>query len=731
MAMHGRRGPHALMGRGYKRSRPFRVLLGRMIGYLGRFKRIVAIGAIFSLMASVVSIFDPLVLQRGIDAVFDSDSTLNLLLFLVGLYIAFKLISWVLRSVNTWILADAQAGFVQNIQADVYDHLVKADLSYHKAEQSGNVTSRVTTDTVALGTGIQVLINFASQALLIVSTFILLWIVSPIIALTSLVVVPGVILLMAIFGTWGQRVMLASQRAYGEVSGQIAEHLSGVHVAKAFNREQELAGKINELNQKAYRYGFRFMLLMTAMQPLVRAIGQLAIATLLFVGGSLATGAAAQLTIGEVFLGIILVNRFLFPLLALVMNATQVQASLAAMDRISDVLESTPAIMDQPNTFPLHIESDGIRFEDLTFSYDGNTPVLKNVNFAIEPGEMVAVVGHTGAGKTTLAALINRFYDPQQGRILIGEQDLREVTLASLHDNISLIPQEPYLFDGTIIENIRYGHPAATDEEIMELCQILGANEFIEVLADGYHTQIVENGKNLSAGQRQMITIARTMLANPKILILDEATARLDAYSESLVQAAQEKLFAGRTTVVIAHRLTTIANASRIIVFDHGEIIEEGTHEELLAMDGTFKAVYDTYYAHQGLEELTEEIAQVAEAEVAKVGGEAAITAAPGQITMGIGMGQGMGGMGFPGHGPGFGPPSPEMLEKMVEHAPPEMLEMMAEQIPPEILKKMYERMKTNPESIPHKLREIIKKRMKTDNPDADVHSLGQEESSS
>ena len=728
MGMHGPRGPHALMGRGYKRSRPFRVLLGRMIGYLGRFKRIVAIGAVFSLIAAVVSIFDPLVLQRGIDAVFDSDTTLNLLLILVGLYIALKLISWALNSVNTWILADAQAGFVQNIQADVYDNLVKADLSYHKAEQSGNVTSRVTTDTVALGTGIQVIINFSSQVLLIVSTFILLWtVVSPTIALTSLVVVPGVILLMVIFGTWGQRVMLASQRAYGEVSGQIAEDLSGVHVAKAFNREQELAGKISELNQKAYHYGFRFMLLMSAMQPLVRGIGQVAVATLLFVGGSLATSAAAQLTIGDVFLGIILVSRFLFPLLALVMNATQVQASLAAMDRISDVLEATPAITNQPNALPLEAESDGIRFEDLTFSYDGNTPVLKNVNFAIEPGEMVAVVGHTGAGKTTLAALINRFYDPQQGRILIGEQDLREVTLASLHDTISLIPQEPYLFDGTIIENIRYGRPNATDEEIMELCQILGANEFIEVLADGYHTQIVENGKNLSAGQRQMITIARTMLADPKILILDEATARLDAYSESLVQAAQEKLFAERTTVVIAHRLTTIANASRIIVFDHGEIIEEGTHEELLAMDGTFKAVYDTYYAHQGLEELTEEIAQVAEAEVAKIGGEAAISTGSGQMAMTMERGRGMG-MGFPGHG--HGPPSPEMFEKMAEHAPIEMLEKMVEQIPPEMLKKLHERMKTNPESIPPKLRKIMKKRMKAHIPDADVHSFDQEKSS-
>lgn len=280
---------------------------------------------------------------------------------------------------------------------------------------------------------------------------------------------------------------------------------------------------------------------------------------------------------------------------------------------------------------------------------------------------------------------------------MIGEQDLKDITLESLHGTVSLIPQEPYLFDDTIMENIRYGRPDATDENIANLCRIIGANEFIEVLADGYDTLIIEGGKNLSAGQRQMITIARTMLADPRILILDEATSRLDAYSESLVQDAQAKLFSDRTTVVIAHRLTTIANASRIIVFDHGEIVEEGTHEELLALNGTFKALYDTYYAHQGFEELTEETARAAEEEVAKAGVE--LDSAPTQGAMGMGMGM-MGRMG--GHGGGHGPPNPEMMQKMMEEMTPEMREEMMkhlDSLPPE-MRERVEKMRKMREEV-------------------------------
>ncbi|MHA3963458.1 MAG: ABC transporter ATP-binding protein [Candidatus Thorarchaeota archaeon SMTZ1-45] len=749
MAMHGRRGPTALAGEREKRSRPIRVLLGRMVHYLGRFRRIVAIGAVLSLLSTIVSVFDPLILSFGIDSLLVANPVIATTIFLTLLYIIFKVTSWTLGSINTWILAGAQAGFVQNIQEDLYSYLLRADLSYHKLEQSGNVTSRVTSDTVELGVGVQVLIDFASQALMLVSSFLLLWIVNPLIALTSLVVVPGVAFIAALFGTVGQRIMLASRRASGAVSGQIAENLSGIHVAKAFNRERELAEKMMELNQKSYHHGFRFMILMSAMQPLVRSIGQFALAAMLFVAGSLAVGTFPLLSVGEVFLGIALIGRFLWPLLGLSMMFTQVQASLAAMDRVSDVLESKPAITDDPEAIPLDKKSDGIYFQNVSFEYVKGTPVLNNVTFSIEPGEMVAIVGHTGAGKTTIAALVNRFYDPTEGGIFIGGQNLRLVTQESLHNSMSLIPQEPYLFDDTIIENIRYGRPEATDEEIDNLCKMIGANEFIEVLADGYDTCIIEGGKNLSAGQRQMITIARTMLADPKILILDEATSRLDAYSESLVQDAQERLFSNRTTIVIAHRLTTIANASRVLVFDHGDLVEQGTHDELLALNGVFKSLYDTYYAHQGIEEITEEVAEVAKSEVEKYGVEAPVLSSSGMMMMEMGalnsgmshdgMGGGMGGM----------KPSPEMIERMKDlyksdpdSIPPSMRDMFERMIEvdsmtddkkrelgkqelsghggpigsgrpsPEMIESLKEKYKSDPDSLPPNVREMIARRI-------------------
>jgi ATP-binding cassette subfamily B protein len=252
--------------------------------------------------------------------------------------------------------------------------------------------------------------------------------------------------------------------------------------------------------------------------------------------------------------------------------------------------------------------SDGISFEDVSFSYIKNTDVLSDVSFKIEPGTTVAIVGATGAGKTTIATLINRFYDPEQGRILIGEQDISKVTFQSLHDAVALVSQEPYLFDGTVLENIKYGRPDASDDEIKELCRETNACEFIETLPEAYDSIVLEGGKNLSSGQRQMITIVRTLAANPRILILDEATSKLDAYSESLVQKAQEKLFAGRTTVVIAHRLSTIANADRILVFDKGKLVEQGSHSELLEAKGIYESLYQTYYAHQGVDELNEKI---------------------------------------------------------------------------------------------------------------------------
>jgi ABC-type multidrug transport system fused ATPase/permease subunit len=590
---------------GTQRKRSVGLLLRRMGGYFRGFRRIIISGAIISVVASSVDAVSPLILSQGIDAALAGSTVLSAILWLTLLYFGLRVASWVAGSVYTRVIAKAQAGFVQSVQQDVYDHLVDADLSYHKGEQSGNVTSRVTSDTDALSTGIQVLMDTGGQLVLLVVTFLVLWFTSPIVAATALITLPVVLVMTVLYGTVGQRTMLATQRAYGRVSGQIAENLSGIQVAKTFNREDETSSELYKLNNEAYRHNFRLTLFFTFLFPTVQATAVFILAAVLYVGAGLATDATAVLTIGELFLGTVLVQRFMFPLLIMSLNGAQVQASLAAMDRISDVIESKPSLSEVADAVPLSPSSDGIVFDGVTFSYVPDRVVLDDVSFEIESGTNVAIVGETGAGKTTVASLINRFYDPEMGRILIGNQDISKVTLRSLHDTVALVSQEPYLFDGTVMDNMKYGNPEVSDEAIKELCHKTRACEFIETLPEGYESKVIEGGKNLSSGQRQMITIVRTLVANPRILILDEATSRLDAYSESLVQKAQETLFAGRTTVVIAHRLSTIANADKILVFDGGRVLEQGTHEELLALRGIYGALYETYYAHQGITELS------------------------------------------------------------------------------------------------------------------------------
>ncbi|MFW9964978.1 MAG: ABC transporter ATP-binding protein [Candidatus Sifarchaeia archaeon] len=604
------------MSAGYpkkKRSRPIRLLLKRMGGYFSGFRKIIVSGAVLAILASSIDAISPIILSQGIDVALEPSSVISTLITLTIIYLGLRLASFISGSLYTRVIAKAQAGFVNKVQEDTYSHLVDADLSYHKGEQSGNVTSRVTTDTDALSTGIQVIMDIASQLVLLFLTFIVLWLTSPIVAMTALITVPVVIVMSVLYGTVGQRTMLATQRAYGMVSGQIAENLSGIQIAKAFNREKETSDQLLELNTVAYKHNFRLTLFFTFLFPTVGAMSVFILAAVLFVGAGLATGTAAVLSIGELFLGVILVQRFMFPLLIVSLQGAQIQASLAAMDRISDVIDAKPALVESQDAIPLEHSSDGITFDHVTFSYAEDTEVLRDVSFKIEPGATVAIVGATGAGKTTIASLINRFYDPQKGRILIGNQDISKVTLRSLHDTVALVSQEPYLFDGTVIENIKYGRPEATDEEIMDLCRLTQACEFIESLPEEYESVVLEGGKNLSSGQRQMITIVRTLAANPRILILDEATSRLDAYSESLVQKAQERLFSGRTTIVIAHRLSTIANADRILVFDKGRLVEQGTHLELLQMKGIYESLYKTYYAHQGIQELDENLLEQTE----------------------------------------------------------------------------------------------------------------------
>ena len=584
-------------------TRPVGVLLKGVVHYLGPHKWAFIAGAFLVALNSIISIIAPLYLASGIDILDLKQSNLNTALLLAGIFLGLTVFGWIIQSVSTRILAKTRSEMLYDVRQQLFDTLIETDLSYIKNEQSGNVTARITGDTEEVGSGLDIMINTSVQILLLVGSFVIIilkvhWWIS-LIALAS---IPVALVLSSILSYFGRRIIIRVRRVFGEVSGKMAENLSGISVSKAFNREEEIAAELKQLNAQHYRYNKQFGLLMQFMMPTINFVGVITTGSILLVGGILYS--RALLTAGEIYLGIVLAQRFLRPVIMVSMSWTQLQSSLGAMDRIIDVLELEPTIVDSSAAQPLKKGDDSVTFEHVYFAYDNDNYVLEDITLKVQSGETIAIVGETGAGKTTLCTvLLPRFYDPQEGRILIGDQDIRDVELHSLRGSIGMILQEPYLFTDTVMENIRYAAPDATEEQIRELCKLIGADEFIEALPQGYDTIVREGGKKLSAGQRQMITIARTMLADPRILVLDEATSRLDTYSESLVQRAQEILFQNRTTFVIAHRLSTIRNANRIAVIHQGRLAELGTHEELLQKAGLYAELYNTYYAFQGFEQ--------------------------------------------------------------------------------------------------------------------------------
>ncbi len=594
-----------------KATRPTRVLLKALSKYLKGFVGLLILAAFLSLAYSGTQILNPIILSNGIDAI---DPSLGKVIVWFGVtlsertiiiiytlfYVLLGSVGFILNSLTTRLLSKVRADMVHKIRKDVYNKLINASMDYLKKEQSGNITARITSDTDEVSTGLQVFISIAVQLFLLVTTLVVILIRLPWqIVLICLGSIPFALLLSFVLSTIGRRIVLGIRQTFGIVSGKIAESFAGIAVSKAFNQEGNLSSQMRVLNQENYKMSKKFGLMMNIMMPLISSISSIVTAAILWMGGYL-----ASISIGQIFLGTILAAQFLRPVAHLSLSFPQLQTSLGAVDRVLDVLEASPSIPDAPDAEPLGNDYS-VSFEHVWFSYDNENWVLKDITFQVEEGEMVALVGETGAGKTTLASmLLTRFYDIQKGSIKIGDQDIKKITQKSLRRAIGLIPQEPYLFTATVLENIKYGKPDATDEEVYTICKMIGADTFIEALPNGYQTIVREGGKQLSAGQRQIITIARTMLADPKILILDEATSRLDAYSESLVQVAQRTLFKNRTTFVIAHRLSTIFDANKIVVLSHGELVEMGSHEELIRKKGLYADIYETYYKFQGLEEI-------------------------------------------------------------------------------------------------------------------------------
>jgi ABC-type multidrug transport system fused ATPase/permease subunit len=512
-----------------------------------------------------------------------TDQILRVALMLLAVYV----LRPALRAVQTWTAHIAGWGSVASARQAIYDHLQKLSPKYYSDTQTGQIMSRVVNDTASFELLMAHAIPEITVAVLrLAGTTALLFYINKELALYTLIPIPIITVVMYYYQKIVRPLFRQAQAKLGDLNAILQDNLSGIREIQVFTQEEREYKRVSE---RIYDHAWaiaKAVSISSVFSGGVDFFAGLGTVFVVFFGGIMAVNKG--LSIADITGFLLYVASFYEPVIQLNRINESLQQSLAAGDRYFEVLDSIPEIKDTPGALELPQVKGHIVFENVCFQYGEDVPVLSNINLEIKPGQMIALVGPTGVGKTTMANLIPRFYDPTEGRLLIDGVDVRQVKLASLRRNISMVLQDVFLFNGTVAENIAYGSPHASREEIEEAAKMAGADEFIKELPDGYNTHIGERGVRLSGGQKQRLAIARALLYNAPILILDEATSSVDTQTEAKISSALRKLMEGRTTVVIAHRLSTIRNADKIVVLSEGEIVEEGRHEELLEKDGLY-----------------------------------------------------------------------------------------------------------------------------------------------
>ena len=525
----------------------------------------------------------------------------QLALLLVGLYLG----GAVLAGLAFYSMRWSGQRVLRDIRQDLFNHLHRLSMGFYARNEAGDLMSRVTNDTDTL----QQVFNFALMSV-ISGVLLIVWIIIKMLqtnvtyALISLSVVPVMMVATVYFSGQARRAFRKARLEMGSVNADLQESIAGAREAQAFNREDETIAQFERSNEANRAANVRAAAFTSALGPVLEALGYVALAVVVLVGGiavlrdtPLPGGEA--ITLGVVFAFVAFVQRFSQPIQQIAMLWTNVQSAVAGGERIFGLLDEPVEITDKPGAADIPPIQGQVEFDDVRAEYVKGEPVLKGVSFAAEPGQIIAIVGPTGAGKTTMINLLPRFYDVTDGAVRIDGMDVRDVTVHSLRSQIGLVLQDTFLFSDTVMNNIRYGKMDATDEEVIAAARMVAADSFIERLPEGYQTVLGERGGGLSQGQRQLIAIARAALMSPHILILDEATSSVDTRTERLIQQAFEKLLEGRTSFVIAHRLSTIRNADQVLLVDDGRIIERGTHQALLAEEGAYYDLYMSQFREQ------------------------------------------------------------------------------------------------------------------------------------
>jgi len=582
----------------YDRSYSDRDLLRRIIGYFRPYRGQITLTSLMLTMNSVAGTAGPILISKALDLV-RRDSSLRALLLLSLGVLMLGVFAWGFNFIRQIFAARVVGNVVLQLRKDVFNSVVRNDLSFFDEHPSGKIVSRVTSDTQDFSDVATLILDVISQLLLV--AILTGWLLAINIRLTLLILAmsPVAFIIALRFRKIARKVTRNAKRVTAMINAEIQESISGIVVAKSFRQEQAIFDRFLENNRKAYRVGLARGLTMNSIFPILTTASGLAMGLLVYAGG--AAVRTESISPGNWYLFMQAVAYFWWPMISIASFWSQFQDGLSASERVFALIDTDPKIRQNASDSAPKLRGE-IEFRNLTFAYTEREKVLENFNLVIPSGQNVALVGHTGAGKSSIARLIARFYEFQEGDLRVDGKDVRQLDLSQYRRQIGLVPQDPFLFSGTVKDNIHYGLPDASDEQVCQAAMRIASGTWLEALSNGLDTEVGARGASLSMGQRQLVALARVFLKDPAILILDEATASVDPFTETQIQEGLELVMQNRTSIVIAHRLSTVRHADRIIVLQNGRIIEEGDHQGLLARNGHYAELYNTYFRHQSLE---------------------------------------------------------------------------------------------------------------------------------